>query len=408
MTEHDDALPDLDLGVLGEGVDPSAGQWDAIGSIAAHRRRRRSVVLSAAAVLILIAGTATVLLSRTADEPAHLSTGGTSGARYVIPPDGVSLASSSLYKRSDGFVIRYDDGLWAWTLESHPMTTVEPFVDSTEVPRDDAPLDQATIETEQFGAVRLLCRAVEVGEYGYTAERALTLLLGAEWQFEGHLVILRADLSARQGPSEDCSDSLEAPTLAAQIDRLRVVSEGELHRYLGIDDAEIASPSTSTPPELQPPSTTTTTVPEGDPAELGDARAQIELAVKGFDTPAADGTWPYIEDGDVLADQIRERQKGAEVQSGLAAMGDQADKVHEVTSITFESATAAEVDFDITVTLQSGRNRYAHHGRFVLQDGVWKMSIESHLQISQLACSGPQAPASCDAGRYEVTGNTGG
>jgi hypothetical protein len=407
MTEHDDALPDLDLGVLADGVDPSAGQWDAISAVAAHRRRRRSVVLSAAAVLILVAGTATVLLSRS-DDGVQLATSGTPEAQYVVPPDGVSLVSSSMYPPRGGFVIRYDDGLWAWTLESHPMSSFEPLVDSTEVPRDDAPLDEATIDTEQFGAVRLLCRAVEVDEYGYTADRVLTLLLGAEWQFEGHLVILRADLSARQGPSEDCSDSLDAPTLAAQIDRLRVVSERELRQYFGIDDGEIESPVTSTPPELQPPSTTTTTVPEGDPAELGDARAQIELAVKGFDTPAPDGTWPYIEDGDVLADQIRERQAGAEVQSGLAAMGDQADKVHEVTSITFESATAAEVDFDITVTLQSGRSRYAHHGRYVLQDGVWKMSIESHLQISQLACSGPQAPASCNTGRYEAFGKTGG
>jgi hypothetical protein len=408
MTEHDDALPDLDLGVLADGIDPSAGQWDAISAIAAHRRRRRSVVLSAAAVLILIAGTATVLLSRTADEPAHLSTGGTSGARYVIPPHGVSLASSSLYKRSDGFVIHYDDGLWAWTLESHPMTTVEPFVDSTEVPRDDAPLDQATIETEQFGAVRLLCRAVEVGEYGYTAERALTLLLGAEWQFEGHLVILRADLSARQGPSEDCSDSLEAPTLAAQIDRLRVVSEGELHRYLGIDDAEIASPSTSTPPELQPPSTTTTTVPEGDPAELGDARAQIELAVKGFDQAADDGTWPYLEDGVARADEYRQRQTAAEEQAGMTAVDDP-DKVHEVVSITFESDEAAMVQYDITVTLPGGRVTVPHRHRFILQDGLWKMSYDSYLQLSGLACTSPGGYGeSCQTGSYDTFGKTGG
>jgi hypothetical protein len=399
MTEHDDALPELDLGVLAEGVGPSAGQWEAIGSIAAHRRRRRSMVLSAAAVLILVAGTATVLLSRKADDGVQLATGGTSGAQYVIPPDGVSLVSSSMYPARGGFVIRYDDGRWAWTLESHPMTTVEPFIDSTEVPRDDARLDQATIDSQQFGAVRLLCRAVEVGEYGYTAERALTLLLGAEWQFEGHLVILRADLSARQGPSEGCSDSLEAPTLAAQIDQLRVVSEAELRQYLSIDDGEVASPSTSTPPPLQ--LSTTTTVPEGDPAELGDARVQIEAAVRGFNVPSADGTWPYLEDGVARAEEYRERQELAWEQSGLTAMGDRADMVQEVVSISFESPTSAQVDFQITVTLQSGRQTWPHHGRFILEDGVWKMSRESNLQISGLACSAPQPDA-------ESCGTTGG
>jgi hypothetical protein len=407
MTEHDDALPDLDLGVLADGVDPSPGQWDAISAVAAHRRHRRSVVLSAAAVLVLIAGTATVLLSRTADDGVQLATGGTSGALYVIAPDSVSLAHSSPLRPGNAYLVLYGDDSLAWSLESHSVTSAEPLVDSTEVPRDDPRLERATIETEQFGAVRLLCRAIEVGEYGYTTERAMTLLLGAEWQFEGNLVVLRADLSARQGPSEKCSDSLAVPTLAAQIDRLRVVSEAELHQYLRRDDGEVVSPPTSTPPELQP-SSTTTTIPEDDPAELGDTEALIEAAVKGFDQPADDGTWPHLEDGVARADEYRQRQAAAEEQAGMTAVDDP-DKVHEVVSITFESDEAAVVQYDITVTLPGGRVTVPHRHRFIVQDGVWKMSYDSYLQLSGLACTSPGGYGeSCQTGSYDTFGKTGG
>ena len=90
------------------------------------------------------------------------------------------------------------------------------------------------------------------------------------------------------------------------------------------------------------------------------------------------------------ADEYRQRRELSYQQSGLAAMGDRADKVHEVVSITFESATSAQVDVQISVTLQNGRKTWPHLGRFMLEDGVWKMSRESNLQISGLSCSAPQ------------------
>jgi hypothetical protein len=192
----------------------------------------------------------------------------------------------------------------------------------------------------------------------------------------------------------------------AQVDRLRLVELAELRRFLGIEEHHL--PPTTMPLDVRPRTTTTNAVPPGDPSDPDVARAMIEMAVKGFDTPAADGTWPYIEDGVLLADEIRARQKGAEVVSGLAAMGDRAQKVHELTSITFESETSAYVYFDIIVTLQNGRSRYPYQGRFVLQDGVWKMAAEYHLQVSSLACSSREPPASCVTGRYEAIGKTGG
>jgi hypothetical protein len=385
MTEHDDALPDLDLGALADGVDPSPRQWEAISAVAAHRRRRRSVVLSAAAVLILIAGTASVLLSRSDDEGVRLATGNGGGAAFVVPPKGSTTVEAAL-SDDGGYRIRYEDSGETWALHSVPSSSNGTLV---------SPSPNLVIDSERFDAVELRCGDIWDPSTGTSTPAGASF---ASFVLGSNEIVLVLSGGIEDG--ECVAEGRAATAIAQQVDRLRVVGIEALRQYLGIDDGEVVSPPTSTPPELQP-SSTTTTFAEDDPAELADARAQIEAAVRGFNVPAADGTWPYLEDGVARAEEYRERQELAWQQSGLTAMGDQADMVQEVVSITFESPTSAQVDFQITVTLQSGRQTWPHHGRFILEDGVWKMSRESNLQISGLACSAPQPDA-------EACGTTGG
>jgi hypothetical protein len=385
MTEHDDALPELDLGVLGEGVDPSPGQWDAISAVAAHRRRRRSVVLGAAAVLILIAGTATVLLSRSNDEGVRLATGTGGGAAFVVPPKGSTTVEAAL-SDDGGYRIRYEDSGETWALHSVPSSSNATLV---------RPSPNLVIDSERFNAVELRCGDIWDPSTGTSTPAGASF---ASFVVGSNEIVLVLSGGIEDG--ECVAEGRAATAIAQQVDRLRVVGIEALGQYLGIDDGEVVSPPTSAAHGLLPPSTTTT-APEDDPAKLGNARAQIEAAVRGFNVPAADGTWPYLEDGVARAEEYRERQELAWQQSGLTAMGDQADMVQEVVSITFESPTSAQVDFQITVTLQSGRQTWPHHGRFILEDGVWKMSRESNLQISGLACSAPQPDA-------EACGTTGG
>jgi hypothetical protein len=406
MTEHDDALPDLDLGVLGEGVDPSAGQWDAIGSIAAHRRRRRSVVLSAAAVLILIAGTATVLLSRSDDGSMRFATVKAGEPRYVLPPAAADLGSIEIELYEGGYLVAYELEGKPWLLQSNGPGASPSTVAMT---RDalDAAADRSGAEhydDPRFGRVNLVCTGTTIveGRPDGTLE-VHTGPLMASWMVDDQVISLESPVDAAQ----PCDPTRATALLVHdQVAALRVVDAEEFRRFVG-DDQQETGPATSL---LEPTasSTATTATQENPPAAPDDAQAQIELAVKGFDTPAADGTWPHLEDGVARADEYLQRQTAAEEQSGMSAVGDP-EKVHEVVSITFESDEAAWVQYDITVTLPGGRVTVPHRHRFILQDGVWKMSYDSYLQLSGLACTSPGGYGeSCQTGSYQTFGKTGG
>jgi hypothetical protein len=414
MTEHDDALPDLDLGVLGEGAGPSSGQWDAISSIAAHRRRRRSVVLSAAAVLILIAGTATVLVSRSDYGSTYLETGiGVSAHAYVIPPEGATDVNLQMF--GSGYELSFGTGAdQSWALRTYTDQGLADGGVDLSVTELVQALDAHGIQpqtTGPFDTVYLACSgelnsatwsSVDATALPDTTLQANSGALMATFAVGDRLVTMMStsDRSSCSATGEPATELLEA------VGELRVVDAAGFDRFrTGMDGGP---PPTAVQEESVLEVPTTTTVTEDDPADVAGTEALIEAAVKGFDQPADDGTWPHLEDGVARADEYRQRQAAAEEQAGMTAVDDP-DKVHEVVSITFESDEAALVQYDITVTLPGGRVTVPHRHRFILQDGVWKMSYDSYLQLSGLACTSPGGYGeSCQTGSYDTFGKTGG
>jgi hypothetical protein len=388
MTEHDDALPDLDLGVLGEGVDPSAGQWDAIGSIAAHRRRRRSVVLSAAAVLILIAGTATVLLSRSDDGSMRFATVKAGEPRYVLPPAAADLGSIEIELYEGGYLVAYELEGKPWLLQSNgpgaSPSTVAMTRDALDAAADRSGAEQ--YDDPRFGRVNLVCTGTTIveGRPDGTLE-VQTGPLMASWMVDDQVISLESPVDAAQ----PC-DPTRATALLVQVQVavLRVVDAEEFHRFVG--DQEETDPTTSLVPQTTTASTTTTAAPENPPADPVDARAQIAEAVSHFPEEASDGTFPYLEDGVTRASEYREKLALA----GQRANGGQVAEAEPTTfalrTVWFESPTTALVTFTSTATLPNAtRASYFHNARALLQDGHWVLGSALIDDILQRSCVPP-------------------
>jgi hypothetical protein len=388
MTEHDDALPDLDLGVLGEGVDPSAGQWDAIGSIAAHRRRRRSVVLSAAAVLILIAGTATVLLSRSDDGSMRFATVKAGEPRYVLPPAAADLGSIEIELYEGGYLVAYELEGKPWLLQSNgpgaSPSTVAMTRDALDAADDRSGAEQ--YDDPRFGRVNLVCTGTTIveGRPDGTLE-VHTGPLMASWMVDDQVISLESPVDAAQ----PC-DPTRATALLVQVQVavLRVVDAEEFHRFVG--DQEETDPTTSLVPQTTTASTTTTAAPENPPADPVDARAQIAEAVSHFPEEASDGTFPYLEDGVTRASEYREKLALA----GQRANGGQVAEAEPTTfalrTVWFESPTTALVTFTSTATLPNAtRASYFHNARALLQDGHWVLGSALIDDILQRSCVPP-------------------
>jgi hypothetical protein len=388
MTEHDDALPDLDLGVLGEGVDPSAGQWDAIGSIAAHRRRRRSVVLSAAAVLILIAGTATVLLSRSDDGSMRFATVKAGEPRYVLPPAAADLGSIEIELYEGGYLVAYELEGKPWLLQSNgpgaSPSTVAMTRDALDAAADRSGAEQ--YDDPRFGRVNLVCTGTTIveGRPDGTLE-VHTGPLMASWMVDDQVISLESPVDAAQ----PC-DPTRATALLVQVQVavLRVVDAEEFHRFVG--DQEETDPTTSLVPQTTTASTTTTAAPENPPADPVDARAQIAEAVSHFPEEASDGTFPYLEDGVTRASEYREKLALA----GQRANGGQVAEAEPTTfalrTVWFESPTTALVTFTSTATLPNAtRASYFHNARALLQDGHWVLGSALIDDILQRSCVPP-------------------
>jgi hypothetical protein len=388
MTEHDDALPDLDLGVLGEGVDPSAGQWDAIGSIAAHRRRRRSVVLSAAAVLVLIAGTATVLLSRSDDGSMRFATVKAGEPRYVLPPAAADLGSIEIELYEGGYLVAYELEGKPWLLQSNgpgaSPSTVAMTRDALDAAADRSGAEQ--YDDPRFGRVNLVCTGTTIveGRPDGTLE-VHTGPLMASWMVDDQVISLESPVDAAQ----PC-DPTRATALLVQVQVavLRVVDAEEFHRFVG--DQEETDPTTSLVPQTTTASTTTTAAPENPPADPVDARAQIAEAVSHFPEEASDGTFPYLEDGVTRASEYREKLALA----GQRANGGQVAEAEPTTfalrTVWFESPTTALVTFTSTATLPNAtRASYFHNARALLQDGHWVLGSALIDDILQRSCVPP-------------------
>jgi hypothetical protein len=388
MTEHDDALPDLDLGVLGEGVDPSAGQWDAIGTIAAHRRRRRSVVLSAAAVLVLIAGTATVLLSRSDDGSMRFATVKAGEPRYVLPPAAADLGSIEIELYEGGYLVAYELEGKPWLLQSNgpgaSPSTVAMTRDALDAAADRSGAEQ--YDDPRFGRVNLVCTGTTIveGRPDGTLE-VHTGPLMASWMVDDQVISLESPVDAAQ----PC-DPTRATALLVQVQVavLRVVDAEEFHRFVG--DQEETDPTTSLVPQTTTASTTTTTTPENPPADPVDARAQIAEAVSHFSEEASDGTFPYLEDGVTRASEYREKLALA----GQRANGGQVAEAEPTTfalrTVWFESPTTALVTFTSTATLPNAtRASYFHNARALLQDGHWVLGSALIDDILQRSCVPP-------------------
>lgn len=367
--DDDEDLDVPDLGVLGEGVTPSYDQWQSIVAEAGHRRSRRAWVLSAAAAVVLIAIAATVVLTRSG-ESGDLATGGgdTPEALYVIPAEGSVVTSSQLVPEPmGGYLINYSDDSGGWSMQAIP-TRLEPSTPVTDPPVTTPTI---TMESARFGTIQVFCSATDAA-----TGSQLPYPPTASFRIGGHTVLLRGG-----EPEPPCDPGTPAASaLLAQIDRLRVVDEAGLRAFLGIttDDEPLV---TSTPPELQPGTTTLAS----DPVEQGDDRAQIEAAINGFDTQAADGTWPYLEDGVARAAEYKARQDAGSAAVGRTAE-DKAGQVHTIISLTFVSDDEADVHFDIAVTLHGQRSTYQHVARVFRQDGHWVMSRDSWFVISSVAC----------------------
>jgi hypothetical protein len=388
MTEHDDALPYLDLGVLGEGVDPSAGQWDAIGSIAAHRRRRRSVVLSAAAVLVLIAGTATVLLSRSDDGSMRFATVKAGEPRYVLPPAAADLGSIEIELYEGGYLVAYELEGKPWLLQSNgpgaSPSTVAMTRDALDAAADRSGAEQ--YDDPRFGRVNLVCTGTTIveGRPDGTLE-VHTGPLMASWMVDDQVISLESPVDAAQ----PC-DPTRATALLVQVQVavLRVVDAEEFHRFVG--DQEETDPTTSLVPQTTTASTTTTAAPENPPADPVDARAQIAEAVSHFPEEASDGTFPYLEDGVTRASEYREKLALA----GQRANGGQVAEAEPTTfalrTVWFESPTTALVTFTSTATLPNAtRASYFHNARALLQDGHWVLGSALIDDILQRSCVPP-------------------
>jgi hypothetical protein len=396
MTEHDDALPDLDLGVLGEGVDPSAGQWDAIGSIAAHRRRRRSVVLSAAAVLVLIAGTATVLLSRSDDGSVHLATGiGGSAPTYVIPPEGATEVNLQMF--GSGYELSFATGAEYWALRAYTDQGLADGGVDLSVTELIQALDAHGIQpqtTGPFDTVYLACSgelnsatwsSVDPTALPDTTLQANSGALMATFAVGDRLMTM---MSTSDGTSCSATDA-PATELLEAVGDLRVVDAAGFDRFrTGMDGGP---PPTAIQEEWTETATSsTTTTPENPPADPVDARAQIAEAVSHFPEEASDGTFPYLEDGVTRASEYREKLALA----GQRANGGQVAEAEPTTfalrTVWFESPTTALVTFTSTATLPNAtRASYFHNARALLQDGHWVLGSALIDDILQRSCVPP-------------------
>jgi hypothetical protein len=178
-------------------------------------------------------------------------------------------------------------------------------------------------------------------------------------------------------------DGAGVVALVDQINRLRLVSLEELRQYLGVDEQ---TPVTSTPPELQPP----TTSPENPPGDAEAARAEIADLIHDYTEPAADGTYPKLEDGVARADEYREILALMRRRAGTDLVPEPQPNIATLTSIQFTSPTEAIVVWDNEVTLPGASGaHFSTQGRALLQDGRWVMSYDTIQYILERACIPP-------------------
>jgi hypothetical protein len=401
----DDALPEIDLGTLADGVRPTDAQWAEITDTATHRRHRRAWLLSAAALVVLIAGTAGVVVVRDGTTGTiEVAAGGDPAPfAYVLPPEGATVADPeerfAYYSYSFAYEGRtyFFGGAHAGVVPDDPGS-VSGFTAPTELPAG-----LAQVEVDGLGTVTFACPS-DLLPPGYQPSASSpdgTVPLtedGVEWWLAGPPQALwsmggyAASLSERG--VEGLCDPADQPdgTLEATLRQMRTGGRAEWELLLSPSEPELDS-------ESHPGTTSPTTPPEAPPEDRGSAEDQIRAAVERLTTSAEDETYPYLEDGVARANEYTQMFETAGRQAGARPVDGQPTTDFSLGWVRFDSPERARFSMDMDTRLQGRSYQFSQDGAAIVQDGRWVITYDTIVRMLSRACLPPGGVSSECPGR---------
>jgi hypothetical protein len=400
IPDDDGRLDDLGLETLSDGVHPSRSQWTAIESAAAQRRQRRTWLLAVAAMVVLVVGTAAVLVGRSGREGSDVGTGFASSATpWAIPPAGADVAWVT---QEDGLAtITYTiDGREYFLHQSHfqaDATQTSMYQEAVDSQR--AQLNGTTVDDPTLGTVELLCSVLTRTGVGSadaplgTVQTAIGSARGptaATWTIGTSTYFLTPNPTGSE--STDCG--ADDPDLEGVLTAARAL------RY--VDDATWEAFVAEHPQEggVVAPATTATTAPppEEAPADRASAVDQITAAVAAWSAPAADGSFPNLEDGTAKAPEYTELFDTAAKQSGAAQAGDGSGNASRLSRVRFVTPERASITMELTAKLPTGTFTFPQEGEAILQDGHWVVTYRTVITTLRRACIPPGGYDGCPTG----------
>jgi len=379
-----------------------------------------------------------VAIARQGQESVDITAGpnADSGRQFVLPPadateirvDSMSSSSSGIedplfygidYRDVDGsprmLIITPRQGPWFNSAPDDSVVTTPAAQPTTGDPVADSGLPATWPRISigaPFGPAAITCGAtIDPAVYAanpdsLTAEIVLSATvptgpavvvgtLGDNWGLAlSEWPPPRTDIPCELGPTVEAS-------LTAAAQSLRLVSEDEWRQFIeehgdahnpydnlqSSDATMVAPPDAGWHPSWLGPESIAASIPPGVaiPGE-DEARAAIEAAIAGLSEPAADGTYPNLENGvdgatyEAMFDEARTISKAEP--GGTFAL----------TSARFVSETEAEITFVAAAILASGPINITLSGRAVKIDDRWVVSRDTITSMLGRASLAPPTP----------------